>query len=194
MEAKTSMFWNFIKHMAPAAVFEIGSDLLKGSVKEHGPKLIKSFIGGLGTNDEALFQSACSYAVLKHGVTSAEIVKIVTAINNHPEARARIVEIIGKDEQPTTLDISTEDKKGKTVTTKNIVNMNVMGGQTIFVMSKMSEAEIVTFLQASGGFDTVGQNLKDFVKNPSVQNIVNQLKTNHKSVDDWFVNHHYKGV
>lgn len=193
-----SSFLNFLKKFVPGAIADAavigGIEIIKGGLSEHGPKIMKSFIGGLGTNDEALFQSACSYAVLKHGVTSAEIVKIVTAIKNHPEARARIVEIIGKDEQPITIEVSSEDKKGKTVMTKNIVNMNVRGGQTIFVMSKMSEDEIIIFLQASGGFDTIGQNLKDFVKNPRVQNIVNQLKTQHESVDDWFVNHHYKGV
>ncbi len=146
----------------------------------------------------ALFQSACNYAFLKLGVTIEQIQKIVRVINAHPEARNFIIKIIGSNEEAVFLD-SLEDSKRK-LKSSDTINMNVRGGQTIFLMSAMTEEQIFAFLQASGGFSSTSQNIKNVAKkvvdatqslaeSPSLKTFVKKIEKKRTSINDWLASH-----
>jgi hypothetical protein len=144
-------------------------DFLKDQSKEHGKKLVESFILGLGVNDEILFQSACAYAVTELKVTIANINKIIVVIKSYPNSvRERIVEIFGKEEQEITIKDPVIDKTGAVITDKkgNVVFKetktfaNVRGAQTLAILADMTPQEIRAFFKASGATNTAGSKLK----------------------------------
>jgi len=180
-------------------------DFFKGENKEPEGKALSSLFGGFGTNDEALFQSACSYAFIKRKVSVDEIIRVCQEIIDNTQAAARIREIIGKDEQSITIEEPLLDKdgnlifdkKGNLVISKTAMTLNVRGGESIYIMSKMDKDQIAVFLGSSGSFETMGKNLQDSIKkvaqvskdisnNPKVQNGVNEVKSLRNRIDNWF--------
>ncbi len=154
---------------------------------KHGADFLKGNILGIGTDDEALFRSAVSYAVFKLGANPAEINRVIKVIGDFPFAsRSRIIQIIGKDEQEITMEVPVFDehtghqkttRQGKPVTQTIKQVANVRGGDTLFYLSKLTDQQIKDELVASNmtntmwqraqaaaaplksGFDQIGQSL-----------------------------------
>jgi len=154
---------------------------MKGVAVTAGADYLKGKAGGRGVNDEALFQSACAYAVDPGGpfkVSATDLLKVLGVINglaNHE--RRRVIEIIGKDEQ----DVKTKTpkldaagnpsitKKGDPIYEERTVRANVRGAAVIALMAKMTEAEMMEFLKSSNALDTVENKIKNIMATPQVQ-------------------------
>lgn len=135
--------------------------------KEHGTELLKSKVFGLGTNDEHLFLSACTYALKEKMMTSDELIKVCQAIDECDNSKVRMV--IGKEEtevitETPKLDsdgnIVTEKKTGKSVMVKTTSKANVKGAQMLGMFGKLTKDEIKAILNTSGATDSFMSDLK----------------------------------
>lgn len=162
-------FKNIVSSLGLDFIFLHLVDFLKGSGKERAEKLIDSWLFGFGVNDEILFQSACSYAILQLKVNIAKINKIVAVIKEYSiSERKRIVQILGNSEQEITIEAPATDedghvlvdKKNKTLLKTTKVFANVKGGQALAVLAEMSEQEIRDFFEVGGSLNTAGKQFK----------------------------------
>jgi len=151
-----------VKKMNAKNAFEIGGIVLGheliekvlgaflGEAKKHGGDFLKSSFMGLGTDDEALFNSAIAYAIFGLKVDQEKIMKVLSVINSFPRpSKLRIIQIIGKDEQEVSIevpsmngDVIRTDKKGNVVYEKSLIKANVRGAQTLQFWSELTEDQI----------------------------------------------------
>lgn len=172
-------------------------ELLEGTLKNiftEGGKImfdrLKSNNFGFGTNDEALFLSACVYA-LSNGAEKAKLMLVLNVINSFPKSVVKkIVRTIGKDEQEVEMPVAVfdkngdpvKDKKGNPVIQKVKVSLNSRGGKTLQMLSEYdTEAEIRAVLEASAMTSTVTGDIHDFLlwikNNPQVRSLVDGVNS-----------------
>lgn len=135
--------------------------------KEQGTEYLKSKVFGIGTTDEHLFLSACTYALKEKMLTSDELIKTCQAIDECDNSKVRMV--IGKEEtevitETPKLDndgnIVTEEKTGKVVMVKTTVKANEKGAQMLGMFGKLTKDEIKAILNTSGATDSFMSDLK----------------------------------
>jgi len=146
--------------LGEAAVVGVTETIRKG-VSDGVEELMRSNIGGRGTNDESLYSSAVEYAINSNWATRAQAVKIWRVILEFPiDQRKRIIEIIGKEEQ-----FISEHEKA-----------NVKGAKIIQVLAPMTEDEIRLFFRHAGYTNTTAESLRNLIANPRVQNALTAVR------------------
>ncbi|MCF7860276.1 hypothetical protein K9M09_01500 [Patescibacteria group bacterium] len=189
-----------VKKMNVKNAFEIGgivlgheliekalNSVLDGA-KKHGGDFLKSSFMGLGTDDEALFNSAIAYAVFGLKVDPAKMMEVLQVINSFPRpSKLRIIQIIGKDEQEVHIEIPSmdgdvvrTDKKGKVVFEKTVLKANVRGGQTLQLWSTLTKENIKLAVEAGNMDNPMGDKIAEFV---SVDNLLKGAKAIAKAAD-----------
>ncbi|MDD3285035.1 MAG: hypothetical protein PHG95_00105 [Patescibacteria group bacterium] len=134
-------------------------------VQKHGAKFIHSNILGLGTNDEALFNSAIAYAIFGLGANPEKMIIVLDVINSYGrQSKSRIIQIIGKDEQSVTIEVPAlnenkeviTDKKGKPLFKKETIVANVRGAQTLHYWSTLTKEQVKTAIEAGNMHNPLG--------------------------------------
>lgn len=164
---------------------------------EQGSELLKGSFLGLGTNDEALFRSAVSYAVIILRANPAEIHRVVRVIGTLPHAhRSRVIQIIGKDEKDVEVEtpvmdsgtgLQKEDKKGNKIFRKEKISMNVRGGQALAYFSELNDDQILAEFEASNMTSKLAKNMED-LKSSSKEvfdDLGNGLNSGNTALDRW---------
>lgn len=170
------------------------------SAKKHGGDFLKSSFMGLGTDDEALFNSAAAYAVFGLKVDPKKIIKIYDVIaSNQRPSKLRIIQIIGKDEQEVKIDLPSmdgnnirTDKKGNVIYEKKSFKANVRGAQTLQLWSDLTEAEIRLAIEAGNMNNPAGDKIAEFFSATNllkgVQAIATAADTSYKATKNGFDN------
>ena len=157
----------------------IGSAILEGGIEglvmnflhsfgqvaqEHTGEYLKSKIFGIGTNDEYLFLSACSYALENENVTSEELGRVLKVIDSYSSfQRSRIIGIIGKEEE----DVTMENNGVKTS-----YKANKKGAKILAMLTKLNDDEIKNFLATSGASNSLEHKISETIKD-SISKIKN---------------------
>jgi hypothetical protein len=165
-------FWNWITRFGTEFVLH---ETIEGAFKkvatsgvEKVGEHLKTNVFGIGVNDEVLFLSACVYAKEELKVLPADLIKICRVIDGYPhDVRRKIILMIGKDEQETTVKISKTktdgtpelDNNGKPVFKEEKRMKNVRGAEILQLLSGLTEDEIKRFLETSGATSTFSEKL-----------------------------------
>lgn len=145
----------------------------KKTAEEAGGNFLKARFGNLGSNDEHLFNAACTLALSNNLISLSDLLRVCKVIDGYSnEQRARIVGIIGKMESEVTternlLDSSGNivyDKKGDPLKEKQTEKGNLQGAETIAMLGKMTDDEIRDYFAASGMSVTISSKIKEGVE------------------------------
>ncbi len=155
--------------------FNLGGSILSGGIEglvnsflqsagkvaqEQGVEYLKSKMFGIGTNDEQLFLSACSYALNNSMITKSKLSRIVNVICSYPASQqSRIIRIIGKGEDELIMpqDFKKNDDKKKPVFAK----ANIKGAEILVMLSKFNDKEMKEILDAAGVSRSFLKDLED---------------------------------
>ena len=127
------------------------------AVKDQGIDYLKSNVFGIGTADEHLFLSACTYAIEKQMITPDQLVRVCKVIDQCDTSKVRLV--IGKEESEVSIETPklddagqfvTEKKTGKTVMVKTTSKANLKGAEMLRMFARMDDEEIKVVLNTSG--------------------------------------------
>lgn len=115
--------------------------------RKQAAKLLHANFGGLGTDDEVLTLSAITEAERQGLITSEDADRFNSVLASLPRSeRAKIIMIIGKDEQEIT------DANG------NKSQLNQRGINMVAVLARKDRDELLTALKAAGSMDTLAKN------------------------------------
>ena len=146
---------------------------IKKTVEEASSNFTKARFGNMGSNDEYLFNSACTLALSRNLIDQINLSRVCTVFNSYSyEQRSRIIGIIGKTEseiiyERDRLDAAENvvyDKKGKPSKEKTTTKGNFQGAEMIGAFGKMTDDEIHNYLAASGMSVTTISQVKESVK------------------------------
>jgi hypothetical protein len=155
--------------------FNLGGSVLSGGVEglvisllqsagkvaqEQGVEYLKSKMFGIGTNDEQLFLSACSYALNNAMITETELSRVINVIRSYSSSQqSRIIRIIGKGEDELIMpqDSKKNDDKKKPVSAK----ANIKGAEILVMLSKFSNKKMKEILDAAGVSRSFLKDLED---------------------------------
>lgn len=155
--------------------FNLGGSVLSGGVEglvisllqsagkvaqEQGAEYLKSKMFGIGTNDEQLFLSACSYALNNAMITETELSRVINVIRSYSSSQqSRIIRIIGKGEDELIMpqDSKKNDDKKKPISAK----ANIKGAEILVMLSKFSNKKMKEILDAAGVSRSFLKDLED---------------------------------
>lgn len=138
--------------------------------QEQGQEYLKSKVFGLGTNDENLFLSACSYAVKKKLITSEELLKVCKVIDSYtPSQRSRIIGTLSKGEEEVAIEsekigddgnVVVDPKTNEAIMDKIKFKANIKGAEILGLLGKLNEEEIKKIFNSSGAAASVMDDLR----------------------------------
>lgn len=127
------------------------------AVKDQSIDYLKANVFGIGTADEHLFLSACTYAIENRMITPDQLVRVCKVIDQCDTSKVRLV--IGKEESEVSIETPKiddagqfvkEKKTGKTVMVKTTSKANIKGAEMLKMFAQMDEDEIKVVLNTSG--------------------------------------------